>query len=186
VLLCSERLRLRNWHESDRLRFAALNASAEVTADLGGPLSRAQSDAKFDRYVAAFAQHGLCRWALEDRDGQFLGYAGIMPSRPGHPIGPHFDIGWRLMRAAWGNGYATEAARVSLRDAFQRVGLKQVLAYTSADNLRSRAVIARLNLSRMALLDYSEPLGSGTWQGMVWKAEADQPALPARRPQPLS
>ena len=164
------RLTLRSWRESDRDAFAKLNAAPEVTLDLGGPLDRTESDVKFDRYVAAFERHGLCRWALEALTGQFLGYAGVMPSRPGHPLGPHADIGWRLVHAAWGRGYATEAARASLRDAFERVGLKEVLACTSANNVRSQAVIQRLKLQRAASLDYSEPLGAGMWQGMVWKA----------------
>lgn len=169
-MIRSDRLRLKPWQESDRDAFAALNATPEVMWDLGGPLGRAQSDAKFDRYVAAFARHGFCRWALEDRDGQFLGYTGVMPSRPGHPLGPHADIGWRLVHSAWGRGYATEAARAALRDAFERVGLKEVLAYTSADNVRSREVIKRLNMQRAESLDYAEPLGTGMWQGLVWIA----------------
>jgi RimJ/RimL family protein N-acetyltransferase len=150
-----------------------LNAAPEVTRDLGGPLDRSESDAKFDRYVAAFERHGLCRWALEDLSGQFLGYTGVMPSRHGHPLGPHADIGWRLVRAAWGRGYATEAAKASLRDVFERARLKEVLAYTSADNVRSRAVIERLKLQRAASLDYCEPLGAGMWQGMVWVARPE-------------
>ena len=169
-MICSGRLRLRNWRESDRDAFAGLNAAPEVTQDLGGPLDRSESDAKFDRYVAAFDQCGFCRWALEDLDGQFLWNAGVMPSRPGHPLGPHADIGWRLLYSAWGRGYATEAARASLRDVFERVKLKEVLAYTSADNVRSQAVIARLNMQRAATLDYSEPLGKGVWHGLVWLA----------------
>jgi RimJ/RimL family protein N-acetyltransferase len=170
VVIRSDRLQLRNWRDSDRDAFAALNATPGLTQDLDGPLDRAGSDAKLDRYVAAFDRHGLCRWALEDLAGQFLGYAGVMPSRPGHPLGSHADIGWRLVRSAWGQGYATEAARAALRDAFERVGLKEVLAYTSADNARSRAVIARLNMQRAAALDYSEPLGGRMWHGMVWIA----------------
>jgi RimJ/RimL family protein N-acetyltransferase len=166
----SDRLALRSWRDSDRDAFAALNAVAELTQDLGGPLDRAQSDAKFDCYVAAFDRHGFCRWAIEDSDGQFLGYAGVMPSRSGHPLGPHADIGWRLKRSAWGRGYATEAARASLRDVFERVRLKEVLAYTSVDNVRSRAVIERLDMQRAASLDYSEPLGAGMWRGLVWVA----------------
>jgi RimJ/RimL family protein N-acetyltransferase len=169
----SDRLMLRNWRESDRDAFAALNAAPEVTHDLGGPLNRGQSDAKFDRYVAAFDRQGFCRWAIEDSDGQFLGYAGVMPSRPGHPLGPHADIGWRLVRSAWGRGYATEAARASLRDVFERTNLQEVLAYTSVDNVRSQAVIRRLNMQRAAALDYSEPLGAGMWHGLVWIALAE-------------
>jgi RimJ/RimL family protein N-acetyltransferase len=173
VEIRSERLTLRNWRESDRAAFAALNNAREITQDLGGPLDRAGSDAKFDRYVTAFENHGFCRWALEDADGQFLGYAGVMPSRPHHPLGPHADIGWRLVRSAWGRGYATEAARASLRDVFARVQLKEVLAYTSADNLRSLAVIGRLNMQRAATLDYSEPLGTEAWHGLVWIARPE-------------
>jgi RimJ/RimL family protein N-acetyltransferase len=171
----TDRLRLRTWRESDRDAFALLNAAPEVTQDIGGPLDRIESDAKFDRYMAAFERHGFCRWALEDLSGQFLGYAGVMPSRHGHPLGPHADIGWRLVREARGRGYATEAAKASLRDAFERVRLKEVLAYTSADNVRSQAVIGRLKLQRAASLDYYEPLGEGVWQGLVWIA---RPAVP--------
>jgi RimJ/RimL family protein N-acetyltransferase len=153
-VILSDRLRLRGWRDSDRDAFAALNADPEVSRDLGGPFDRAVSDAKLDRYVAAFEQ--------------FLGYAGVMPSRSGHPLGRHFDIGWRLVRSAWGHGYATEAAKASLRDAFERVHLQEVLAYASADNVRSQAVIRRLDMQRAASLDYSEPVGKGTW--LVWIA----------------
>lgn len=169
----SDRLTLRSWRESDRAAFAALNSAPEVMQDLGGPLDRAASDAKFDRYVTAFQNHGFCRWALEDCDGQFLGYVGVSPSRPHHPLGPHTDLGWRLRRPAWGKGYATEAAKASLRDVFERVKLNEVLAYTSADNLRSQAVIGRLNMQRASALDYSEPQGTGTWHGMVWIARPE-------------
>ena len=180
-MIRTDRLTLRNWRESDRDAFTLLNAAPEVTQDLGGPLDRNESDAKFDRYVTAFDQHGFCRWALEDVSGQFLGYAGVMPSRPGRPLGPHADIGCRLVRAAWGRGYATEAAKASLRDALERVRLKEVLAYTSVDNVRSRAVIQRLQLQRAASLDYSEPFGAGIWRGMVWVARPEmlEPAADA-------
>lgn len=46
-----------------------MNADPEVMLDQGGPLSREESDAKLDRYAAAFARHGFCRWLTESRDG---------------------------------------------------------------------------------------------------------------------
>ena len=165
------RMRLRCWRDTDRDAFAALNADPEVTADLGGPLDRARSDAKFERYVAAFDRHGFCRWALERTDGQFLGYAGVMPASARHPLGPHMEIGWRLMRSAWGQGYATEAARAALRDAFTRAGLREVFAYTAPDNVRSQAVIERLRLERDPTRDFTAHYdGVGEWRGLVWIA----------------
>ena len=165
----TERLRLRVWEEADRDHFATLNADPIVMNDLGGPLSRDDSDAKLDRYVAAFNRHSLCRWAIENRGGEFLGYAGVMPSDESHPLGPHFEIGWRLMRNAWGRGYATEAAGAALHDAFKRVGLSEVVSYTAPDNLRSQAVMDRLHLQRDPSRDFSANYeGVGIWHGLVW------------------
>jgi RimJ/RimL family protein N-acetyltransferase len=164
------RLTLRPWREADRPAFAALNADPEVAADLGGPLPRAASDAKLDRYRATFDRHGYSRLVIEDSRGTFLGYAGLMPSSPGHPLGPHAEIGWRLVRTAWGKGYATEAAQAVLEDAFAR-GLGEVLAYTAADNVRSQAVMARIGMRRDPLLDFDTLNGDVPWQGLVWVAE---------------
>ena len=170
MIIDTPRTRLRRWRDSDRDAFAALHAHAEVMADAAGPLDRPQSDAKLDRYAAAFDRYGFTRWAVASLEGDFLGYAGVMPSRPAHPLGPHVDIGWRLMRSAWGHGYATEAAQAALHDAFTRCGLTEVLAYTAADNLRSQAVTARLGLRRDASRDFSEPVGERMWRGLVWVA----------------
>jgi RimJ/RimL family protein N-acetyltransferase len=146
-----------------------MHADPEVMLDYGGPISRMTSDAKLHRYMAAYRQHAFCRWAVENHEGAFLGYAGIMPSRPGHPIGSHIEIGWRLVRHAWGQGYATEAARAALDDAFTRIGVAEVIAYTAPDNLRSQAVMARLRLQRDPSRDFTADYdGVGAWRGLVW------------------
>jgi len=171
--LLTARLRLRPWRDADRDAFAALNADPDVMADLGGVLTRAQSDAKLDRYAAAIAAHGCGRWLMETRDGVFLGYAGVMPAGPDHPLGAHAEIGWRLMRAAWGHGYATEAASAALGDALGRAGLSEVLAYTAPDNLRSQAVMARLGLERDFARDFTAHYDAAdAWHGLVWVARA--------------
>src|SRR5438034_11446631 len=102
----TERLRLRVWEEADRDHFATLNADPIVMKDLGGPLSRDDSDAKLDRYLKAWGNNGYGRWLVETISGKFLGYCGVMPARADHPIGIHDEIGWRLIREAWGQGYA--------------------------------------------------------------------------------
>jgi len=164
MIIETPRLRLRPWRAADRDAFAAMNSDPHVTRDLGGPLSRAASDAKLDRYASAFNQHGLCRWLIEDGERHFLGYAGVMPVDGRHPLGLHFDIGWRLIHRAWGHGYATEAARAALQDAFGRAGLTEVLSYTAPDNARSQRVMQRLGLLRDPSRDFTVHHGTaGQW-----------------------
>lgn len=171
MLIETTRLRLRVWRTTDRDAFAAMSSDAEVMADEGGPLDRASSDAKLDRYAAAFARYGFGRWVVEDHDGAFLGYAGVMPSPTSHPLGEHFEIGWRFMRGAWGHGYATEASRAALDDVLGRAGLDEVLAYTAADNLRSQAVMERLRLRRDPARDFTADYAHQKgWRGLVWVA----------------
>lgn len=172
------RLALRPWETSDRADFARMNADAEVMADLGGPISAKDSDQKLERFSLAFDTNGFTRWVIEDVEGRFLGYCGVMPVGDEHPAGAHHDIGWRLSRHAWGHGYASEAAQAALDDVFARVGLSEVLAYTAADNVRSQRVMAKLGFRRDSSLDFVEHYdGFGSWSGLVWFASA-RPATP--------
>jgi RimJ/RimL family protein N-acetyltransferase len=103
----------------------------------------------------------LLPWRESDRDA----FAGLHA----HPEVMR-DAGGRLVRSAWGHGYATEAARAALHDAFTRCGLREIVAYTAPDNLRSQAVMARLGLLRDPCRDFSGPYGGKMWRSLVWVA----------------
>lgn len=172
-MIQTRRLTLRAWHVDDYPAFARMHSDSEVMADLGGPISRQESDSKLDRYRAAYLKHGISRWAVDDKDGVFVGYAGVMPRpSPDHPLGPHHEIGWRLMRTAWGRGYATEGASAALKHAFAHCDLREIISYTSPDNVRSQAVMARLKLERDSSRDFVADYGKGEWRGLVWVARA--------------
>ena len=153
------RLILRRWRDSDRPAFAAICADPEVMQWLGGVMTREQADQRIDRVEATFEALGYGRFLVERKsDGAFLGWCGVMPCHESvTPIAGQPEIGWRLVTTAWGEGYATEAARAALDDAFARVGLAEVLAYTSKANLRSQAVMQRLGLSREPQRDFHFP-----------------------------
>ena len=164
------RLRLHGWDDRHREAFATMHGDPEVMADYGGPINRSESNEKFERYVAAQHDHRVSRWAVENLDGAFLGYAGVMPRlSEDHPLGAHFEVGWRFARNAWGHGYATESAKAALQHAVHQVGLSEILSYTSPDNERSQAVMARLNLVRDPVRDFMTQTPRGEqWQGLVW------------------
>ena len=154
-MIHTDRLILRPWRDADRPAMAAMLADPEVMHDYPAPLTTAESDQKIDRYQVAIGRVGFGRWSMERRDdGMFLGYVGVMPIFDDHPCAPGVEIGWRMIRPAWGFGYASEAAAAALRDGFERVGLSEIIAYTTPTNARSRAVMHRLGMTREPARDF--------------------------------
>ena len=153
----TQRLVLREWREADLAPWAAINADPQVREHLGGPLTRAQSDASVARFTAALAERGYGWWAVEERATRSLiGFAGLDPVDDTLPV-DGVEIGWRLARAAWGHGYATEAARATLTFGFETLALPEILAITTTGNLRSQAVMRRIGMSHDPADDVDDP-----------------------------
>lgn len=141
------RLQLRQWRDSDREPFAAMNADPRVMEFFPALLSRAESDAGIDRQVAHIEKYGWGFWAVETlQDQQFIGFVGIKNVTDDMPFAPAVEIGWRLAAPHWGKGYATEAARASMQVAFEQLNLDEIVSFTVCNNLRSRAVMERLGM----------------------------------------
>jgi len=167
----TDRLVLRTWRLEDLEAFAKMHADPTVMRDLGGPISSDESQAKLQRYIAMYDEYGFSRYCVEDHAGNFVGYVGICPRIDTKAIGKHNEIGWRLNTAYWGKGYATEAARACMADFRHAFPTKEVISYTSASNIRSQKVMARLNMSRVPSKDFAwvEPDGR-TVSLLVWAA----------------
>ena len=122
------------------------------------PLTRAESDGLVARIEAGFEAHGFGLWAVEVRGtGEFVGVAGLNRVGFAARFTPAVEVGWRLARAAWGNGYATEAGRAALSFGFERVGLTEIVSFTTVANRRSRAVMERLGMTRDPAEDFEHP-----------------------------
>lgn len=151
------RLMLRRWRDSDLEPWAAMNADPEVREHLGELLTREQSDASVVRFQAEFDRRGYGWWAVEVLvTGQFIGFTGLDKVEDGMPF-TGVEIGWRLARSAWGHGYATEAARASLAFGFETLELPEILAVTTATNIRSQAVMRRIGMTRNPADDFDDP-----------------------------
>ncbi len=156
--LRTDRLLLRRWRSDDRAPFAALNADPRVTEFLAGPLSRASSDALAERIEAHFAQYGFGPWAVEvPGEIPFAGFVGLGVPGFTAPFTPCVEVLWRLAPACWGRGYATEGARAALDFGFTHAGLAEIVSFTVPANVRSRAVMERLGMTRDPADDFDHP-----------------------------
>jgi len=159
TILTTPRLVLRPWRDADRAPWAAMSADPEVMAFFEAPLTREESDAFVDRTVRGFAERGGWGWfAVEERaGGAFVGVAGLAPVLFQAQFTPAVEIGWRLARSAWGQGYATEAARAAVAFAFDELGLDEVVALAVPSNARSLAVMRRLGMTHDPAEDFDHP-----------------------------
>ncbi|MFF3348801.1 GNAT family N-acetyltransferase [Streptomyces sp. NPDC002779] len=154
--LRTDHLLLRRWRDSDLEPWAAMNADPAVREHLGAALTREQSDASVARFLAEFDRRGHGWWAVEVRaTGEFIGFAGLDEVEDDTPF-DGVEIGWRLARPAWGQGYATESARAVLAYGFDTLGLPEIFAVTTATNFRSQAVMRRIGMTRVPEHDFDD------------------------------
>jgi RimJ/RimL family protein N-acetyltransferase len=85
---------------------------------------------------------------------EFIGFTGLAPMPDDVPGAGGVEVGWRLARRAWHQGYATEAARAALEVAFGPAGLAEIWSMTAVLNEPSQAVMRRIGLTEVARWDY--------------------------------
>jgi RimJ/RimL family protein N-acetyltransferase len=152
------RLRLRRWQAGDAAPWAAMCADPQVMATIGPLQTPDEAEATMARLDAGIARDGHGFWALERRaDGAFLGFCGIKPGPEATPIAGLPEIGWRLARAAWGQGLASEAAAACLAWAWANRDWPAVFAITTPGNARSLAVMTRLGMAEVAVGAFDDP-----------------------------
>lgn len=138
---------MRRWRASDRAPFAAMNADPEVMRYFVTVLDSAQSDQYVDRIEARFESQGFGLWALEVIEtAEFIGFTGLNPMPDNVPGGGGQEVGWRLDRRAWHQGYATEAARAALDIGLNQLGLPVIWSMTAVLNRPSQAVMQRIGM----------------------------------------
>ena len=139
--LTTERLTLRGWREDDLDAYAAIAADPEVMRFMGAPLDRADTWRQIAVFVGHWELRGHGLWVVE-RDGELIGRVGLI-----RPEGwPGLEVGWLLGREAWGQGYATEAARAAVDYAWRELGAQELISLIAPDNVPSQRVAERLGM----------------------------------------
>lgn len=153
----TDRLLIRPWTDRDLPAFAAINADPEVRRYYyPALLTRAESDGVVSACMDHLKQYGFAFLATERKeDGTLVGGTGlswtdIMPG------GPAIEIGWILGKPFWRKGYARETGQAWL-DHAQTLGINEVIGYTTATNLPSRAQMEALGMIRNPAEDFDDP-----------------------------
>ncbi|MGB7859195.1 MAG: GNAT family N-acetyltransferase [Acidimicrobiia bacterium] len=157
--LQTQRLVLRRWRDDDLDGFAAINADPVVMEYFASTLSREETANFIVRIEHQFHEHGYGLWALElASTRKLIGYTGLWIPGFDAPFTPAVEVGWRLARDSWGNGYATESAKAVLTFGFDHAGLDEIVSFTIPANKRSSAVMERLGMTHDPRDDFDHPL----------------------------
>jgi len=155
IFLETPRLILRQWQESDHEPYIQLNADKEVMEFFQSTSTRDESLAQIARLVSHIDQYGFGFFAVERKDNQqFIGFTGLANDRFESHFTPCVEIGWRLSKVNWNQGFATEAARACLNYAFDILKLKEIYSYTAVDNKRSEHVMEKIGMNKVGIFDH--------------------------------
>ncbi|MCH5642646.1 MULTISPECIES: GNAT family N-acetyltransferase [unclassified Gordonia (in: high G+C Gram-positive bacteria)] len=147
------RTRLRPLGPDDVEDLVHLDGDPEVMryVSAGVPTSRAVIEEwVLPRAEAERVAHGTGMWSIVDpASSSFLGWVSLRTPR--HSNRTELELSYRLRRAAWGRGLATEASRAVLAFAFGHLGTERVFAGTMAINVGSRRVMEKLGMSLAAI-----------------------------------
>lgn len=149
IYLQTERLILRRFTADDLEPLHALDSDPAVMRWISGgkPTPREVVEGEILPRFLGWHQRSdrFGYWAAIEREsGAFLGWFELRPLRESDPT--EVELGYRLNRAAWGKGYATEGATALVRKAFTALSVERVTAFTMAVNRASRRVMERAGL----------------------------------------
>jgi RimJ/RimL family protein N-acetyltransferase len=138
----TKRLELTRLGPADLPDLIAFYADPEVTATLGGIAEPPWVEAYLSRQMEHWDRRGFGFWALrEPGTGRFLGRGGIREAEVGGRL--EIEVGYGLVRSAWGAGLATELARESVRVGFDELMLEELVAFSLPTNLASQRVMLK-------------------------------------------
>ncbi|MEO9079759.1 MAG: GNAT family N-acetyltransferase [Rhodanobacter sp.] len=153
----TKRLILRPVAAEDFVSWAAFFADPEATRHLGGPRGEALAWRHFLSMAGAWRIQGFGAFSvLNKTTGEWLGWTG-----PWHPPGwPGTEVGWCFARAAWGKGFATEAALAAIDWVFRTLDWFEVVHLIPPDNQASQSVARRLGSTLQRRILMAEPFDS--------------------------
>ncbi len=173
----TQRLLLRDWTESDFEPYAEMCRSPEVMQFFPHLQTESESQNQIRVFQKHFKEHGFTYFAVEKAsNSEFIGFVGLKHQTFESPFTPCVDIGWRLKKEAWGQGYATEAANACVDFAFNKVKLRELYAFCPRINLPSQAVMKRIGMVEVGNFHHEAiPIDSALNPCVAWHLSPQAP-----------
>ena len=160
IFLETERLILRRFTEDDVDNLVELDSDLDVMRFINGgkPTPRAEIETDilpaFLSYYTRFAGYGF--WAvIEKSSSEFLGWFHFRPPHGGSA--EEAELGYRLRKAAWGKGYASEGSRALIQKGFAEYDVQRVVAFAMVANTASRRVMEKAGLRLVRIFHQEWP-----------------------------
>ena len=152
----TERLLLREWTPNDLPTFIKMNQDPEVMEFFPKILDSKESIDFYQRICKEFDKVKYGLFAVERKsDHKFIGYTGLHKADFPANFTPCIEIGWRLIKDVWNQGYATEAAKACLQYGFINLNIKEIYSFTAAINKRSERVMQKIGLQKIGEFEYN-------------------------------
>ena len=156
-IFISDRMGFRNWHQDDVEALIEINNDDEVMTFFPQKPSAKETINFVKRMQFTYFNKGFCYFAVDTLEkGEFIGFIGLSEKHFISDFTPCIDIGWRLKRAVWNQGLATEGAKACLAYGFDKLSLKLINAIAPAQNLISQKVMANIGMSKVKDFDHPE------------------------------
>lgn len=165
----SERLGFRNWLQKDLNAFAKLNADATVMEHFPKALTKEETAESIKRFQDHYDKFGYTYYATEVLEtGEFIGFIGLSFQDYESNFNPAVDIGWRIKKSAWGNGYATEGAKRCLEFAFNDLKLESVVSVCTIGNSKSERIMKKIGMVKKGTFDHPKLKAYPEYEKCMW------------------
>lgn len=162
IYIETSRLILREILDSDLNNLFELDSNPEVHKYLGNkPVNdRKQIEQVINSIRKQYVENGIGRWAIiEKSNNQFIGWSGLkLVTENVNNQTNYYDIGYRLIRKFWGNGFASESAIASLKYGFENLQIKEIYAAAHIDNIASNKILINIGLKFIETFSYDNSI----------------------------
>ena len=151
----TERLGFRQWLDRDTEPYIDMCSDPVVMEYFPETHTRERSLGYIQKVGADFDRQGFGLWAVEEKQSQkFTGFIGFSNVAFESFFTPCIEIGWRLRKEFWNQGYATEGAKACLDYGFSTLGFDAVYSFTATTNKPSERVMQKIGMNYLGTFEH--------------------------------